>query len=87
MKIHQGYINYGVSRDQREAIHARNIKDEAIQLRIAENSESRLVLNNLALNPEITDKVAQELFNRDIPELTRRLENLGYEQSLFNKIF
>ena len=74
---------YGVTRTQQEAIVARRATDTDVQVRIAENSDNRLVLLNLALNKNLDTKAVKQLFNRNKPYLTSRLTNLGYKDSLF----
>ena len=74
---------YGGSRIQEEAVIARNVNDPEVQVRIAKNSKNRLVLLNLALNNNLDEKAVQELYDRDISYLTRRLDNLGYKEKNF----
>ena len=71
---------YGASPVQEEALVARTTQDASEQLRIAKNSDHRLVLLNLALNKNLVDETVQELYNRDIDYLSRRLNNLGYKE-------
>lgn len=70
---------YGMSRRQEEALIARTTDIEEEQVRIAEKSKERLVLLNLALNKNLTDKAVEALFDRDLSYVTKRLESLGYE--------
>jgi hypothetical protein len=89
MQIGNGFqaLNaYGASRDQKESRIARTVQNEDIQMRIAKGSTSKLVLQNLALNENLHEKVVDTLFSRDIPQVSKRLEKLGYEQSLFSKL-
>ena len=72
---------YGASARQREAFAARASDDATEQLRIAENSNSRLVLLNLALNKNLESETVEALFNRDLNYVTKRLEALGYKKS------
>ncbi len=74
---------YGMSNVQQEAYAARSVQDADVQLRIAENSEQRLVLLNLALNDNLDKKTIRALFARKLPYLTNRLNNLGYKDSWF----
>ena len=74
-----GYRAYGMSTRQVEASKARQTTSEETMMRIAQNSDERLVLMNLAMNDNITEEVVNELFSRDQPELSKRLINLGYE--------
>ena len=74
---------YGASPVQEEALVARTTQDASEQLRIAKNSDHRLVLLNLALNKNLVDETVQELYNRDIDYLSRRLKNLGYREKNF----
>lgn len=73
--------SYGASRVQQEAIIARSVQDPEIQLRIAKNSDHRLILLNLALNTNLDSEAVQELYDRDIKYLTSRLNALGYKQN------
>lgn len=68
------------SRVQEEALRARHTDSIEDQVRIAENSNHRLVLLNLAMNKNISEEAVEALFDRDIPDLTKRLENLGYKK-------
>ena len=70
--------SYMTSDVKKEAFIARETPDESIQLRIAKNSDSRLILLNLALNINITENVVKELFNRDKDYLTSRLKRMGH---------
>jgi hypothetical protein len=72
---------YGASNSQQEAFAARASRDATEQLRIAENSDSRLVLLNLALNKNLEAKTVEALFDRDLQYVTKRLEALGYKKS------
>ena len=87
MKILQ--LNSGThlrqSRDSEEVLVARSTDNPDEQLRIAKNSKDRRILRALVINENIEDKTVQELFKRDIPEITRSLERLGFvkERSLF----
>jgi hypothetical protein len=60
-------------------------------LRIAKNSKDSLVLNSLALNPNLKDnpEVVEKLFESENKGVHRRLENLGYQKSvsILDKIF
>lgn len=86
MRINDAYRSYGVSRTQEEAFHARHTPDPEVQKRIAENSNNRLVLLNLALNRELSDDAVQSLYDRNIKYVTDRLNNLGYDSSLFTDL-
>ena len=70
---------YGGSKAQHEALIARSSRSGEEQLRIAKNSDNRLVLANLALNRNLEAAVVQELFDRDLSYVTSRLENLGHK--------
>ena len=89
MKINTNYSispNRGV--DQEIEHLARVTQDEAEQLRLAEHSKSRRVLNALAANRNITDEAVQALFDRDIKGVTGRLERLVYvNKSFIGKLF
>jgi len=74
---------YGGSKRQEEALIARTVEDKDKQIRIAQNSDQRLVLLNLALNPNLEQEAVQELFSRDLDYLTTRLESLGYKKEGF----
>ena len=79
---HYGYRAYGMSQRQEEALFARQTDSPEDMTRIAENSKDNLVLNNLALNPNLKDnpEVVEKLFESDNKGVHRRLENLGYEK-------
>lgn len=80
--------SYGASRVQKEALVARNTQDVEAQVRIAENSNNRLVLLSLALNNNLESEAIDALYDRDISYLTKRLDNLGYKkQSWLGKVF
>ena len=82
MKVGFNFLQaYGVSRVQKEAIEARTVEESETQVRIAKNSDNRLVLLNLALNKNLSDEAVQELYSRDKSYLTNRLNNLGYTKS------
>lgn len=70
---------YGASVQQHEALEARTTKSAETQLRIAENSDSRLVLLNLAMNRDLEEQTVEALFERDISYVSRRLKALGYK--------
>lgn len=72
---------YGASRVQKEALMARTVEESETQVRIAQNSDNRIVLLNLALNNNLSEEAVQELYNRDKSYLTNRLNNLGYTKS------
>lgn len=86
MRINDSYRAYGVSKSQEEAFVARHETDTEIQVRIAENSKNRLVLLNLALNKNLTEDAVQALYSRDLSYVTTRLDNLGYDKSLFSSL-
>lgn len=86
MRIYDSYRPYAVSRTQEEAFYARHVADPEVQLRIAKNSNNRTVLNNLALNKELSEEAVQALYGRELNYLTNRLNNLGYESSIFTDI-
>lgn len=50
------------------------------QVRIEENTNDRLVLLNLTMNKNITKKAVEVLYDRDMPDLTRRLDNRGFKK-------
>jgi hypothetical protein len=64
---------------QHEALEARSTKSAETQLRIAENSDSRLVLLNLAMNRNLEEQTITALFDREISYVSRRLKALGYK--------
>jgi hypothetical protein len=72
--------SYGGNYYQEEAVIARFTQDPEIQKRIAENSENRLVLLNLALNKNLEEETVKALFDRDKTYLTKRLNALGYKE-------
>ena len=69
---------YGVSKTQEIAHKARYTNNEEAMLRFTK-SDSNLVLQNLAMNDNLTDESVQALFDRNINSLTKRLQNLGYK--------
>jgi hypothetical protein len=88
---HYDYRNYGISQKQEEALFARQTDSPDDMLRIAKNSKDSLVLNSLALNPNLKDnpEVVEKLFESENKGVHRRLENLGYQKSvsILDKIF
>lgn len=77
---------YGGSPMQEEALLARHTQDRDEQVRIAEKSSHRLVLMNLAMNRNLHEDAVSELYSRDLPHVTKRLNALGYEQSVLGQI-
>lgn len=89
MKVTSRYAMeaYGASPVQEEALRARKTHSIDEQTRIAENSEEKLVLMNLAMNKNLYEEVVQALYDRDHKDVTRRLNSLGYEKkNWFEKI-
>lgn len=60
---------------------ARYTKDPDVQIRIAKNSNHKLVLLNLVINESLSEEAIQKLFNRDISEITSRLKRLGHRSN------
>lgn len=83
MRVNSVNPTYRTSPLQQEGIIARNTQDSKEQVRIAENSNQRLVLMNLAMNQNLDEDAVQALFSRNLDYLTKRLEALGYEKDLF----
>lgn len=75
------YATYalGGSRTQQEAVYARRVIESETQVRIAENSNQRLVLLNLAMNENLSADAVDALFDRNISYVTARLKSLGYQ--------
>lgn len=83
--MHPGFRAYGVSAKQEEALLARQTGNEDLMLKIANESDNRLVLMNLAMNESLGNhpEVVKALFGRGMDGLTARLERLGYSDSWF----
>lgn len=85
MRVSDMYAHraYGLSNRQEEALVARNTEDKETQMRIAENSDERLVLMNLAMNKNINEEAVQTLYSRDLDYVSNRLDSLGYKKDSF----
>ena len=70
---------YRGGKDQEAALIARTTSSKEEQVRIAENSNSRLVLLNLVLNENLESDAVEELFKRKLSYVTERLESLGFK--------
>lgn len=69
-------------------LRARHTGDAELQKQYAEGSTDKLLLANLALNKNLDQEAAQLLFDRDIPRVTRLLEQQGFEKgNVFTRIF
>lgn len=82
-----GY-GYQSSRVREEVLIARTSDDAAEQVRIAKNSTDKRVLLALSVNRDLTADAVNELYDRDIPYLEKRLNALGYrDKSWLERLF
>ena len=66
---------------QPEAAEARYTRNVESQMRIVKNSKNSIVLTSLALNERIDADVVQELFDRNIEPVSRKLRNRGFTKA------